>query len=401
MATSPSNDVADPAPVLSIYGTAIAPYELHLYRRFAEELAVRVQTFVASRDNTREWRLEEVESVGLEDLSDGDRVPRMTSPAAQLREWRRGGRVIRRLKEAGARAVVVNGYYDLGRLRTIFWCWRHGVPCFMRGDSNIADDRQNGPFKLAMKRLAVGTVARLTDAVLVVGPMGYDYWRRYGYGDDRMFCVSYEPDYALIESITNDEVAEAVARQGLDPARRRLVFSGRLIPVKRVDLLVDAFARVVDERPDWDLLILGDGELRGELEARVPERLRDRVVWTGFLSDQRDVSRLYRAADVLVLPSDKEPWALVVNEAAASGLALVTSDVVGSSAALVESGVNGERFPRGDLAGLVDALRKVTDPAAIDRYKAASAEVLARWRGEFDPVEGMRTALREVAGIEV
>ena len=383
----------DQRPALSIYGTAVTPYELHLYRRFAEELPLRVQTFNVARDNTREWRMEEIASVGLEDLSDGDKLPRMTSLGDQLREWRRGGRVIERMKAVGARHAIVNGYFDLGRLRTLFWCWRTGKPALMRGDSNIADDLQNGPLKLAVKRLAVGTIARLTKAVLVVGPLGYDYWRRYGYSDDRMFCVSYEPDYALIESINADEVAEAVARYGLDPARRRLVFSGRLVAIKRVDLLIDAFARIAAERPEWDVLILGDGELRDELTERVPAALKDRVVWTGFLSQQRDVSRLYRAADVLVLPSDREPWALVVNEAVASGLAVVSSDVVGASAALVRPGVNGELFARGDLEGLVDALRKATDPANTDRYKAASAEVLADWRRDFDPVDGLREAL--------
>ncbi|MEQ8847173.1 glycosyltransferase family 4 protein [Botrimarina sp.] len=383
----------DPRPVLSIYGTAVAPYELHLYRRIADELPLRVQTFAASEDSTRQWRLDEVESIGLVDLSEGRKVPRMASLADQRHAWRVGGRVIEHMKRAGSRAIIVNGYYDLGRLRTIFWCWRTGRVCLLRGDSNIADDLQNGPAKRAVKRLLVGAVGKLTDGALVVGPLGFDYWRQYGFSDERMHCVSYEPDYALIESITDAEVADAARRFGLDPARRRLVFSGRLIPVKRVDLLIDAFARLAPDRPEWDLLVLGDGELRDELQARVPEGLRDRVIWTGFLADQRDVSRLYRAGDLLVLPSDREPWALVVNEAAAAGLAIVATDVVGAAAALVRPGKNGDTFPRGDLDALTAALQKTTAPDAIDRLKAGSAEVLAAWRRDFDPVRVLRNAL--------
>ena len=76
--------------------------------------------------------------------------------------------------------------------------------------------------------------------------------------------------------------------------------------------------------PNWDLLLVGDGVLRDELASRVPDRLRW-VVWTGFV-DGGDTATAYHAADICVLPSDMEPWALVVQEAMAAGLAVVSSD---------------------------------------------------------------------------
>ena len=123
-----------------------------------------------------------------------------------------------------------------------------------------------------------------------------------------------------------------------------------------------------------------------------------RVTWAGFVDEQATVSAVYRNADVLVLPSDYEPWALVVNEAVAAGLAVVASDVVGAAAELVRDGVNGRLFPPGDLARLTAALRDVTDPANVDRMRAASAGVLADWRRRGDPVDGLRAAMRS-AGV--
>jgi glycosyltransferase involved in cell wall biosynthesis len=173
------------------------------------------------------------------------------------------------------------------------------------------------------------------------------------------------------------------------------VFSGRLTAVKRPELLIEAFRRIAKDRPDWDLLMIGDGPVLAELEAKVGE-LSGRVTWTGFLDDQQTVSALYRNGDVLALPSDYEPWALVVNEAAAAGLAIVCSDVVGAAAELVVPGRNGELFAAGSLDGLVQALLRVTDAARVDTYKAGSAPVLAAWRETADPVEGLRRALRHV-----
>jgi glycosyltransferase involved in cell wall biosynthesis len=193
-------------------------------------------------------------------------------------------------------------------------------------------------------------------------------------------------------------VETARQRFGLAAGRRRIVYSGRLADVKRVDLLVDAFATVAGDRPDWDLLVVGDGPLREALAGRIPPALRGRVTWTGFLDDQETISALYKSCDVLVLPSEYEPWAVVINEAAAAGLAIVASDVVGAAAELVRDGVNGRTFPAGDGAALTAALRDVTAPDVTapdraDAMKAASAAVLADWRRRGDPVEGLRAAL--------
>lgn len=386
-------DDASSLPVLSFYTMSLAPYELNLAKRIASELPVRLHVLVARHDASRDWEFDEIEGLELEDLSQGDRDRPMMSLSTQLREWRRGGEVIRRLRASGARAVILAGYNDIGRLRVAWWCQRQHRPVFLRADSNLADEARKSWLKRGIKRVFLRVVRGLTTAVLSVGPQGVAYWRDYGESADRIYIVPYDPEYTLVESVSDDEVAEAMTRRGLDPARRRLVFSGRLTSVKRVDLLIEAFAAVAEQRPEWDLFLLGDGELRGELEARVPEALRDRVQWAGFVPDQRSLACLYRASDALVLPSDYEPWAVVVNEAAAAGLAIVVSEIVGARSALVRSGVNGESFPPGNLDALVQALLQVTDANVIDRYKSASPGVLAEWRRDHDPVEGLRTAL--------
>jgi glycosyltransferase involved in cell wall biosynthesis len=212
------------------------------------------------------------------------------------------------------------------------------------------------------------------------------------------YIVPYEPDYRQIQEFPDHQVARVAQEFNLPPERRRIVYSGRLAPVKRVDLLIDAFTHLADERPDWDLVLVGDGPLRTQLQQRVPARLTDRVRWVGFMKDQAQVTAIYHNCDLLCLPSQYEPWALVINEAAAAGLAIVTSDIVGASAELVRDGLNGKTFPSKNLDALIDALRSATAEDQIDRLKAGSLKSLADWRSRGDPIRGLSQALSSVPG---
>jgi len=178
-----------------------------------------------------------------------------------------------------------------------------------------------------------------------------------------------------------------------DPDRYRLIYSGRLVAIKRLDLLIDAFAKIAEQRSEWDLLIVGGGSLEAELKMRIPDWLRHRVYWTGFVSSQEHMSALYQFADILVLPSDYEPWALVVNEAVCAGLALVCSDAVGAAFELLCDGENGRYFHAGDVESLIEALLDVTKAENLLKYKIASKQILSLWRKKADPVDGLRCAL--------
>ena len=133
--------------------------------------------------------------------------------------------------------------------------------------------------------------------------------------------------------------------------------------------------------------MLGD-----ELRRSVPESLKQRVIWTGFL-EQEELVDAYHCSEVLVLPSDREPWAVVVQEAMAAGLVVIASDVVAASRDIVEDGVSGRIFPAGNKAALKQAILDVTDANALSKYRAASPAALAAWRKRIDPVAEIRRAL--------
>lgn len=375
---------------------AVAPYRVHLHRRLAREIpGLRLHSIFTHEVSTFPWVLGDVEEINPVEFGRGEDCLATLSWSTLVREWRKAGRILRYIADRGIDIVVVGGYSDSGRLRLILGCRRRGIPVLLFGDSNIHGDQVGGLRHLA-KQPMLRVLVRCCDAVLVCGSLGEEYFRRYGASSDRIVRFPYEPNYDVFQrSAVPEQPADLEAVD--PPRRRRIVYSGRLMSRKRVDLLLKSFADIAAERLEWDIAVVGDGPLREYLQGLVPAALRSRVEWLGFVNEEDRLAEIYRNSDVLVLPSDEEPWGVVVTEAAAAGLALVTSDAVGAGADVIVDGVNGFRFRTGDRASLTAALRQVTQESAIDRYKAGSIQVFERWHREVDPIHGFRRAVELVS----
>ncbi|MEX2217383.1 MAG: glycosyltransferase family 4 protein [Phycisphaerales bacterium] len=394
-AESPRPPAADDRPVLAILAPEITPYRLHFHRRIVREVPeMRLCSLVTWGSERSPWkpRTEEEARIGAVRLGEGEGARRTGRLATARVEWEKARAVGRWLDRHRPAAVMAAGYNELANLGAIRWAHRRGVPALMWADSNIHGDTATGPKRMAKRALLRWVLSR-TNAVLPCGSLGREYYLRYGVPAERIFLCPYEPDYEQIAACPPERTREVAGRFGLAPSRRRILVCGRLAPVKRPDLAVDAFAAIADERPEWDLVFAGDGPLREAVGARIPERLRARVVFTGFIGEQGTVTALYHACDVLLHPAEFEPWALVINEAAAAGMAIVTTSVVGAAAELVRSGVNGRLCPPRDLPALIEGLREVTHAERLAPMRAASLRLIEGWRREADPVQGLRRAL--------
>ena len=106
-------------------------------------------------------------------------------------------------------------------------------------------------------------------------------------------------DLALFEPVPRDE---AVARSGLEPARRYVVFTGLFAGWVEFDTVLRGFALAAHERDDTTLVLVGDGPQRPHVERLIDELgLRDRVVLTGFVRERERVRDLVGAATVCVV----------------------------------------------------------------------------------------------------
>ncbi|HUJ16736.1 MAG TPA: glycosyltransferase [Nitrospirota bacterium] len=148
-------------------------------------------------------------------------------------------------------------------------------------------------------------------------------------------------------------------RYGLDGAIKFL-YVGRLSREKNLELLANAFLSLADSGDPGNLVLVGDGPYRKELEDKLKGYP---VLFTGFLSGE-ELSRAYASADVFVFPSTTDTFGNVVLEAQASGLPVIVSDQ-GGPKELLDDGKTGFIIKGDNTAALVDAMRRfITDSHA-------------------------------------
>ncbi len=145
---------------------------------------------------------------------------------------------------------------------------------------------------------------------------------------------------------------DARASLGLDPDRHTVLSIGALVPEKGVDLAIDAVSRLDDAQ----LLVVGDGPIRSELEVRARRSAPEQTTFTGSVREPRPC---FEAADVVVLPSrggDSMPAVLI--EAGLMGVPVVATPVEGIGE-ILDHGRAGELVPRDDVNALRDAIARI------------------------------------------
>jgi D-inositol-3-phosphate glycosyltransferase len=193
--------------------------------------------------------------------------------------------------------------------------------------------------------------------------------RYYGADPARVAVVPCGVDTELFRPGDSGEARRAL---GLD-GRPRVLFVGRLAPIKGLDTLVDAIALLRARRSPAELLIVGgdaDEALEGH-EAHLRRRIErgglgGSVRLLGRQSQQR-LRTYFVAADLMVLPSYYESFGMVALEAMACGIPVVASRV-GGLTTTVRDGVTGSLVPEGDAAALADRLEELlADPDRRER----------------------------------
>jgi glycosyltransferase involved in cell wall biosynthesis len=156
-----------------------------------------------------------------------------------------------------------------------------------------------------------------------------------------------------------------------------IVAVGRLVPVKRFEILVDAVVRLRARHPGLELVIVGEGYRRDQLEAQIHEARAERfVTLAGHVGDDTVID-LYRRAWILSSASAREGWGMTVTEAAACGTPAVVTRIAGHADAVAEghSGLLADN-PE-ELAGALD--RVLSDPALRKRLSAGAIEHAAHY----------------------
>ncbi|HEY1484386.1 MAG TPA: glycosyltransferase family 4 protein [Candidatus Acidoferrum sp.] len=281
--------------------------------------------------------------------------------------------------------------------RASFWiCFfaarSRGIPFLFGTDAASFEPREPSALKRFLKRLVWPRIFRLADQVIVVSTPGREMMQSLGIPSERIALLPNVVDNQWWRS-ASDNVDRAAIRAswniGVDA--HVIAFCAKLQEWKRPAHLLRAFAQA--QVRNSFLVIAGEGPLKANLEAEAKQLdVSDRVRFLGFVN-QSHLPAVYTASDLMVLPSEYEPFAMVVNEAMLCGCPVVVSDHVGSARDLVAPVAPDFIYPYGNVAALASTLQHAfADPARLQSLRAAARSRMQTWSPK-DNVSAMVNAI--------
>ncbi|MEM1326779.1 MAG: glycosyltransferase family 4 protein [Bacteroidota bacterium] len=277
--------------------------------------------------------------------------------------------VLKVLKQQPPSYVIVHGWNYLTHFLTLLNAHKYGHKICLRAESPMSHEQQYSPRKSRLRQLIFGRLLfPKIDYFLYIGQQNKAFFQHYGVPSSKLIFAPYTIDnQRFIDNYKKykDQKQALTSSFNLLSDRPVILFCGKYISKKRpMDLLL-AFAQLPEGMAQ--LVFVGEGELRSEMEAFITEHQLTDVTLTGFIN-QSEIPKYYALADVFVMCSQEgETWGLSTNEAMNFALPLVLSDLTGSSDDLVQDGKNGFRFRTGDVDALRDCLSRLLEMPKKDR----------------------------------
>ena len=343
----------------------LPPWRIDVFNGMAKEYDLTVVFFNADAEGfsyNRKALLSRLQDVGTEFMTTGFRI--------KDRPVRFG--VSKLIRKYAPEVVYVHEYSPVS-MELALLKRRFGYRLYVTTSDNLAMARS----VLGLKEWARRMVLRHADGIVLYSRAVEAFYRERFPGLKTAVCPNIQrPETLLAFRDAFPAIAEADEAGFRLDGKRVVLYVGRLVPVKGLDLLLPAFARMAPA--DAVLVLVGEGECRILLESQAGELgILDRIRWVGY-RDGTGLYAWYDRADFMVLPSRYEPFGAVVNEALVFGCPVVVSDRIGALDFV--DGKNGIVFDPLDPQGFDQALGDAFDrfrgrgprenlmPCAFDEY---------------------------------
>ena len=286
-----------------------------------------------------------------------------SSAALSSREFSR--KLSKVLGDFNPDVVFVPGWSTRGALLSLQWCLMHKVPSVVMSETTAWDENRN-----SIKEFLKGRILSFFSAALVGGSPHRSYLEQLGFSSDKIFLGYdtvdndyFERESRHVRSRQND------MRKFLKLPRSYFLSSARFVPKKNLHRLLTAYASYRKESEAklgkqefqlWDMVLLGDGPLRMEIESLKSKLGIAECLHTPGFKQYEDLPAYYGCAGAFIHASTTEQWGLVVNEAMASCLPVLVSKRCGCSEDLVLNGFNGWTFDPYNTDELIGLMMQIS-----------------------------------------
>jgi glycosyltransferase involved in cell wall biosynthesis len=294
--------------------------------------------------------------------------------------WTKISGVIKAIREFNPTVVNLTGYYDVASWFILSYCKINGIKTVLSNESTAGDHSRRG-----LKEKIKSLIIKQFDGYFNFGTLSKNYLLDLGASPNKMLVNRNCVDNSALKTVHQKSIIDRVSVQKrLGLPSKNFIFVGRLIDFKNLFLFLEAFSKAQKQtKQDWGVIILGDGELKNDLQQFVIEKNIEKVSFQKGVSWQQ-VPEYLALSDVLVLPSYSEPWGLVVNEAMACGLPVLVSDKCGCAIDLVKNGENGFTFAPNNIEELANYLIKFMniDASLLKKMGDISSKIIEEYSPE-------------------
>lgn len=276
--------------------------------------------------------------------------------------------------------VIICAYSGFGQVLAILLSILRRVPFALWTDRFAGP--QHNPFKRWSRSVIRRIVFRKANAVLMCGRTGVESAWQAGCSPGKTLDFPYVVNSERIDSCASGPESVPVPTSETPPALR-IVYSGRMIHRKGLEVLVRALTILKSRCIPFQAILEGDGPNLDDYKQQVSNAGLDKeCLFFGF-QQMEEHARLLAQADVVVVPSHDDPWGIVVHEAMLLGKPVCASDGVASAVCRIESGRTGLIFPRADSHQLAEDLIRLFDNRALrDSIGEAARKAALHWSPE-------------------
>lgn len=378
---------------------------VHLYKALAKQESIQLKVFFASKIGLNsyfdkdmaveiKWATDLLGGYEYEFLNEADAIKesgflKINNPS-----------VISALRGFKPDVVQLHGYAQLTLLRALLWCNLNRVPVLLWSDSSLLFRRP--ALKQFLKDMMLPALLNRFSGVLTTGENNAAYYLKYGVKPNYIFRCPFTVDEPrLNDANVNKPALREQHRTNYKIAKDEIVllFVGKLAPWKRPQDLLEA-VRIVQDKLDMTAKLVaffaGNGVMKTKLEA-IASAKNIRAIFGGFINVDV-LPSIYAMADILIFPSEKEPYGLSAREAICVGLPLIVSDQIGciGPTDAVRPNINALVYPSLDTKSLAAKIvTLVSRPELLTKMSKASLEV-ADDMAECKSVAGFLSAVNTV-----
>ena len=262
------------------------------------------------------------------------------------------------MKSTKSDVIIVNSWTFASDILLILAAGFFGKKVWLHAENPLHKELKQSAFKRIVKKLFFKyfLFKFFTNKILYIGSENKKFFKYCGVDEKNLIFTPYCIDnkkFQMVSQQLADRRHEIKTQLNLPLDRKVILFCGKFMSIKRPLDLIQAFENLKSKNAD--LVLVGDGELKGEIENYIKRNSLDHVYLPGFVN-QSEISKYYSIADVFVLCSEMETWGLSVNEALNFNVPCIVSDNSACGMDLIIEGVNGFIYETGNISELAKCL---------------------------------------------